>query len=223
MIEVIATTLEDALIIEECGGNRIELIMGFREQGLTPSLALIEKVTSRVKIPVNVMIRPHDKTFVLSKFDVEVMKRDIEIVKNTKANGIVIGAITDGGEIEKEVLLDLLKDKGSLEVTFHACFNYLNNLEKSLSTLDEMKIDNVLTKGGVANVEENMDILKSLVSQNTNVNILIGGGIDQENIMQIKEKTNNTHFHVGTAVRENNSQIEGVSRKKLLEFVKLVK
>ncbi|MEG2002019.1 MAG: copper homeostasis protein CutC, partial [Clostridia bacterium] len=90
-IEVIASTLDDAMKIEQCGGDRIELIMGFEEDGLTPSMALIELVTKRVKIPVNVMVRPHAKSFVLNKFDVEVMKREIEIVKNTDANGIVIG------------------------------------------------------------------------------------------------------------------------------------
>ncbi len=62
-IEFIATTIEDALIIEESGADRIELVSSLAEGGLTPSHALIEAVVNSVKIPVNVMVRPHSQSF----------------------------------------------------------------------------------------------------------------------------------------------------------------
>ena len=52
---------------------------------------MIEKVINSVNIPVNVMIRNHAKSFRYSGYDLEVMQKDIEIVKSLGANGVVIG------------------------------------------------------------------------------------------------------------------------------------
>jgi copper homeostasis protein len=56
MLEIIATTVEDAKRIEASGANRIELVSALTEGGLTPSYGLIKKVVESVTIPVNVMI-----------------------------------------------------------------------------------------------------------------------------------------------------------------------
>ena len=57
MIEIIATTIEDAIAAERGGADRIELISHFEVGGLTPSLELVGAVTDAVKIPVRVMLR----------------------------------------------------------------------------------------------------------------------------------------------------------------------
>lgn len=42
MIEIIASTLRDAMNIEKGGGDRIELVSALSEGGLTPSIGLIK-------------------------------------------------------------------------------------------------------------------------------------------------------------------------------------
>lgn len=74
-IEFIATTIEDALLIEKSGADRIELVSALAEGGLTPSHALIEAVVNSVKIPVNVMVRPHSQSFCYTQNDLEIMKK----------------------------------------------------------------------------------------------------------------------------------------------------
>ncbi|RXD24785.1 copper homeostasis protein CutC, partial [Acinetobacter baumannii] len=68
--------------IEECGADRIELVSALTEGGLTPSYAIIESVVKSVKIPVNVMVRHHAKSFNYSNEEVDLMIRDIEIIKS---------------------------------------------------------------------------------------------------------------------------------------------
>ena len=43
MIEVIATSVDDAIAIEKYGGMRIELSSALSEMGITPSYALIKR------------------------------------------------------------------------------------------------------------------------------------------------------------------------------------
>ncbi|MEG2116706.1 MAG: copper homeostasis protein CutC [Clostridia bacterium] len=222
-IEVIASTLDDAMKIEQCGGDRIELIMGFEEDGLTPSMALIELVTKRVKIPVNVMVRPHAKSFVLNKFDVEVMKREIEIVKNTDANGIVIGGITVDNEVDVKSMEYLLQDRGNLDVTFHACSNYLNDFLKSLKELERLNVTNILTKGGQSHIMNNLENLKKYVAESEKINILVGGNITFDNVEEVVKKTGAKQIHIGTAARIDNSRILGVDEKKLTKFIQRVR
>ena len=47
------------------GGDRVELVAALTEGGLAPSYALIENALKAVRIPVNVMIRPHAKSFLI--------------------------------------------------------------------------------------------------------------------------------------------------------------
>lgn len=222
IIEVIASTLDDALKIEDCGGDRIELIMGFEEDGLTPSMALVELVTNRVKIPVNVMVRPHAKSFILNSFDLQVMKREIEIISGTKANGIVLGGITQNNEVDDESMEFLLESRGNLDVTFHACFNFVNNFKTALRHLNNLKVTNVLTKGGQSHIMENIDALKDIISWSENVNVLVGGNVTYDNVENIIKSTNTKQIHIGTAGRIDNSRIFGVDEKKLTKFIKKV-
>ena len=52
LLEIIATTLSEAIDIEKYGGHRIELVTGVSDGGLTPSIALTKEVCESVSIPV---------------------------------------------------------------------------------------------------------------------------------------------------------------------------
>ena len=129
MLEIIAMTLEDAKTIEECGADRIELVSDLTEGGLTPNYAIIESVVKSVKIPVNVMVRHHAKSFNYSNEEVDLMIRDIEIIKSLGANGIVLGLLDGQNQIEEQQLKQLLNVCNGLEVTFHKAIDETNVLE----------------------------------------------------------------------------------------------
>ena len=166
MLEIIGMSVEDAKAIEYCGANRIELVSALTEGGLTPSFSMIEKVINSVDIPVNVMIRNHAKSFRYSGYDLEVMQKDIEIVKSLGANGVVLGLLDDNKKIDTDGLEKLLEAVSDIDVTFHKAIDETNVLE-SVNVLNKYdKITNILTAGGVKSILENTNDIKSMIKKN---------------------------------------------------------
>lgn len=221
MLEIIGMSVEDAKAIEYCGANRIELVSALTEGGLTPSFSMIEKVINSVNIPVNVMIRNHAKSFRYSGYDLEVMQKDIEIVKSLGANGVVLGLLDDNKKIDTDGLEKLLEAVSDIDVTFHKAIDETNVLE-SVNVLNKYdKITNILTAGGVKSILENTNDIKSMI-KNSKANILLGGGLNFDNIENIKKLTHATDFHFGTAVRINKSPFGEIDTNKLSQLVKFL-
>lgn len=61
-----------------------------------------------VRIPVYTMIRPRGGDFLYSDREVEVMKKDIELVRSHGADGLVLGALTEDGRVDAELCMELL-------------------------------------------------------------------------------------------------------------------
>ena len=223
MLEIIAMTLEDAKTTEECGADRIELVSALTEGGLTPSYAIIESVVKSVKIPVNVMVRHHAKSFNYSNEEVDLMIRDIEIIKSLGANGIVLGLLDGQNQIEEQQLKQLLNVCNGLEVTFHKAIDETNVLE-SVQTLSKYpQITNILTAGGLNHITKNGDVIKQMIAKSGHINVLLGGGLTLDNFNLIKTETGATDFHFGTAVRINKSPFGEIDKQELLRLVNLAK
>lgn len=142
MLEIIGMTLEDAKIIEYCGADRIELVSALTEGGLTPSFGMIESVIKNVKIPVNVMIRNHAKGFIYSDDEIDIMIRDIDIVRNLGANGVVLGVLDKNKNISELQLRRISESCKGIDVTFHKAIDETNIIGsvKTLSKYKEIKI-----------------------------------------------------------------------------------
>ena len=223
MLEIIAMNTEDALAIEYYGANRIELVSGLTECGLTPSYGLIEEVVKNTKIPVNVMIRPHANSFVYSNLDLNIMLKDIQIIKELGANGIVFGALNSNNTINEDMLKKIINASKGLDITFHKAFDE-TDIFKSINTLSKYnEITNILTSGGKENIIKNCDNLSSLINLSEKQNILVGGGLKLNNLEKIKNHTNATDFHFGTAVRKNNSPFEKIDGNKIKEILNIIK
>ncbi len=223
MLEIIATTMEDAIRIEKSGCSRIELVSALTEGGLTPSYALIKNVVQSVNIPVNVMIRPHAKAFVYTSEEIQLMKEDILVSKYLKANGVVLGVLNESNEICEESLSELLSVCDGIDVTFHRAIDELSDPVGGIKILRKYpQIVNVLTSGGKGNIEDNIKVIKDMISNAGHINILLGGGLNLQNISNIIKKTKAADYHFGTAVRENKSVFGDICLKKVNELIKIL-
>ncbi|MBU3179940.1 copper homeostasis protein CutC [Clostridium psychrophilum] len=206
MIEIIAATIEDARRIEESGADRIELVSALSEGGLTPSYSLIKRVVQNVKIPVNVMIRPHAKSFVYTNEEIELMVEDIIIAKELNVNGVVFGALNINNEICIPSLEKLLNVCDGIDVTFHKAIDELTDPVKGIEILAAYgQIKNTLTSGGIGNILENTSVIKNMVERSKHINIIAGGGLNFENIKEIIIKTKAPQYHFGTVIRNGKS------------------
>lgn len=215
MLEIIAMTKDDAIDIEKGGADRIELVSALTEGGLTPSYAIIEAVIQSVNIPVNVMVRHHAKSFVYSEDEINLMIRDIEIIKKLGANGVVFGCLNSHHQIATSQLERILESCQGLEVTFHKAIDETDVLESVKILSQYPQVTNILTAGGKNPIIENVALLKQMIQHSKHVNILLGGGLTLENVAQIKEETHAKDFHFGTAVRTGSSPFGEIDIDKI--------
>lgn len=222
MLEVIATCIDDAIKIEQNGGQRIELVSSLTEGGLTPSYALIKSVVEKVQIPVNAMIRPHAKSFIYSQDDINIMIEDIKIVKSLRADGIVLGLVDEKHNIDEENLEKLLALAGDLDVTFHRAIEETCDIVKSAEILTKYpQINRILTSGGKGKIMDNLDVIHRMVEATQGkITVMAGGGMTKEILKPVIEKTGTREVHFGTAVRTNGSCLGDISGEKLTELVK---
>ena len=222
ILEVIATTLSESLDIEKFGGDRIELVTGIAEGGLTPSLALIEEVCNTVKIPVYVMVRPHGKSFIYNEDDKRVILKDIEMISKTKASGIVFGALKENLEIDEDLLKQVILKKKHLKLTFHRAFDKSHNIYQSLEVLKNYDVERILTSGGKDKAIDALNDLRKInqLARNYGIKILVGSGINLSNIDKFLEFD---EVHIGSGVKFEQNNINEIDESLMNKVLTIIK
>ncbi len=204
MLEIITSTVEEAVAAEQAGADRIELVSALSEGGLTPSYGLIRQVVSTVEIPVHVLVRPHSKSFVYSKSDEETIITDIDLIRELGAAGIVVGSLTADGRVDEGFLGRIIKHKGELSLTFHRAIDSSRDILEAAEVLaDFPEVDRILTSGGQATALEGKETIARLIADYPDLIILPGSGITLENAEALLESTKASELHVGSAVLQD--------------------
>lgn len=221
-LEVVATNLRDVKDAEEFGADRIELITAITELGLTPSYGLIKEALQVATIPVNVIVRPHNRTFQMDEEDVQTMISDIEMIKKLGANGIVIGSLTADNQFDIEVLERLLEVSGDLDVTIHRAFDFADNQIETLKLLKEYdQVTTILTAGGDYNAPDVVDKINDLInlSENSHLEMMIGNGLKLDNLEEFLGEVNSIDYlHFGSGVRVNEDSINLLDKEKITKI-----
>lgn len=225
MLEIIATTVEDAVLIERGGAGRIELISALAEGGLTPSYGLMRQVIQTVSIPVNVMIRPHSQGYTYSEADIRCMIEDIKQAKSLGANGVVLGALDREGRIDRGRLNQLLNHCGGLAVTFHRAMDEAANIIAATRLVASAPIHRVLSSGGPGKAEANLPVLRNMqaILAEKGKQLLVGSGVHKGNCQAILRATRARELHVGTGVRQGASPRGPINLQAVRETVSACK
>lgn len=198
--EVCVGNYKEAILAMKKGADRIELCDNLLEGGTTPSYGTIKKAKENIKTPINVIIRPRGGDFIYSKEEKEIMIEDIKICNSLKVNGIVIGALNEQNEIDTDFIKEVLEINKTKEITFHMAFDEIEDKKKAIDILVSLKIDRILTKGGMDSAINNLDYIKELISYaKDRIIIMPGGGVNKENRDYVIKKTNSKELH-GTKV-----------------------
>ncbi|PFA64019.1 copper homeostasis protein CutC [Bacillus sp. AFS015802] len=218
-LEVIVLNEEDARVAEASGADRLELVSVIQEGGLTPSYQMIERVIEAVSVPVQVMLRPHSKSFSYGRTGLMEMMNQLETFHQIGVQGIVFGALTVDGELDQDALRKVVKAAGKQSVTFHRAIDASNDpvaLYKTLCRTD-LKIDRVLTSGGQESVSEGVGIIKKMqdVEAVSGPVIMPGSGLTLENIEGIHRTLHAKEYHFGSGVRMNGSYESGIDPVKV--------
>lgn len=146
-LEIAANALESALAAQAGGADRVELCENLGEGGCTPSYGTLTLARERLSIPLYVLIRPRGGDFVYSPAEWEAMRRDVALCVRLGCDGVVIGALTAGGEIDSEGCASLVAAAGPLGVTFHRAFDSVRDPRRALEQIIALGCERVLTSG----------------------------------------------------------------------------
>lgn len=171
---------------------------------LTPGIGMVWQVVQAVGIPVDVMVRPHSRSFVYGKADLQTMEAEVRAIAGSGAVGIVFGALNGNRTIDEAALERMLALASGLDVTFHRAFDELADQQAGLRTLMRYpQVSRVLTSGGPQPAPEAVPDIRELVETacGSSLCILAGHGLTLETIERFVAETGVTEVHFGSAVR----------------------
>ena len=222
MIEIIATTIEDAIAAEKGGADRIELISNFEVGGLTPSLEIVRAVLDAVKIPVRVMLRESEDFQVRDDHERQRLCALAASLSALPIDGIVCGFITND-VVDEELLQRIIAAAPQTKITFHRAFEELSKPQNVIRQLKQFSaVDCILTSGGKGNREQKIENYRlCLEAASPEIMILAGGGMTDEMMDILQKQAGSQDFHFGTFVREPKEFDGRVSEERVREIVKL--
>ena len=195
-LEVIGFDLASCLIAQNCGADRIELCANPHEGGTTPSYGMIAAARKHTSIQLFPIIRPRGGDFLYTAMEFDAMLADIEQCGQLGCDGVVIGMLSTQGYVDVDRCAELVRRAGSMEVTFHRAFDRVCDPTRSLEDVIGLGCTRILTSGLHPNVDQGMDMLKTLVQQaGDRIAIMPGSGVRSNNIVELATVTGATAFH----------------------------
>ena len=196
VLEVCVDSVESAVHAAAGGADRLELCAELAVGGVTPSLALYERVRERVSIPVHVLIRPRSGDFLYSEEEFAVLLRQAVLFRQAGAEALAVGCLTEEGQLHRERMGRLMECSGGCPVTLHRAFDMCADLEQALEEAKRLGIATILTSGGRATALEGAETLGQLAERAKAVDIMAGAGIGAKAIAQLRQRTGLTSFHM---------------------------
>ncbi|TIN77463.1 copper homeostasis protein CutC [Mesorhizobium sp.] len=214
LIEICVEGIDGLLAAQAAGADRIELCASLVEGGVTPSFGMVRAAVELATIPFHVIVRPRGGDFLYSDAEYRSMLADISALRELGVAGVVVGCLNADGTIDEKRMSELVQAAGHLNVTCHRAFDMTRDPTDALEALIRSKVSRVLTSGQRDTALEGVALLADLVRQAGKRIIILGcGGLDPNNIAEVRERTGLTEMHfaalkdVPSAMRYRNPRV----------------
>jgi copper homeostasis protein len=207
-LEICVESLDHALAAESGGADRIELCQNLSLGGVSPMAELLRAVRNQVRIPIHSMIRPRAGDFTYTESEFEMMKRDIDVARDLRLDGLVLGVLDSNGQVDRERTMALVELAQPLPVTFHRAFDQCPDLSAALEAVIASGPKRILTSGGAVNATAGLTNLASLMrSAADRIVIMPGGGVRADNVEQILRATGAREIHSSLGISDPQSRL----------------
>ena len=205
ILEVCVDSVESAVNAEAGGADRLELCGDLVVGGVTPSLALYERIREKVKIPIHVLLRPRFGDFLYSEEELEVLIRQANLFAKAGADNLVIGCLTPEGRLDIEAMKRIMDAADGTPINLHRAFDMCRDLLEALEDAKKLGIISILTSGGMASAKEGANVLEELKKNAGEIDIMAGAGMNAKNIKFMLDTTSISSFHMsGKKILESN-------------------
>ena len=229
LLEVCCGNLESVDAAVAGGARRIELCSALEVDGLTPPVEWIREVRKRYpSLILHVLVRSRAGDFVYTEEEVETMAAQVEEALEAGVDGIVIGCLTAGGDVDVPAMERLVQTVDSynlaaelmrsdlchaandshffpgpskrVSITFHRAFDVCKRPFDALEQIIALGCDRILTSGQGPTVVEGSDMLRELRKRAAGrIIILPGGGVTPRNAGRILAMTGCTEIHASAS------------------------
>jgi copper homeostasis protein len=198
LLEISVETVEAAAAAERGGADRIELCADLSVGGVTPSVELLLATRKKILLPIFSMVRPRGGDFVYTAEEFRSMKRDIDVARELRMDGVVLGILTADNQVDIARTRQLVDLARPLPTTFHRAFDECPDLEKALEDVILTGSACILSSGGAPTAAEGSATLRKLVQlAGDRIVILPGAGTNSVNIRKLARETHAREFHSG--------------------------
>ena len=191
ILEVCVDSLASARQAIAADADRLELCSALVVGGLTPYTALLQQIREESAVPIRCLIRCRPGDFLYTAEELELMRRQIQELRDAGASGFVIGCLTPEGTLDQEALKPLISTCGDCGITLHRCIDVSANPEQAYRDAMALGFDTVLTSGGAAAAVSGINILRRLISLRDEFHgpeVLIGSGVNASVITHFRRE-----------------------------------
>lgn len=205
-LEICCADFHSLLAAYEGGADRVELCCALSEGGLTPSHAFLE-LAAEVPIRKHILIRPRTGDFVYSKEEIRLMEHDIRFAHKAGADAIVVGALKNDGNVDKEAMRRLIDAADGLPITFHRAFDVCSCINSAVDAVVELGCASVLTSGMMPSAEEGERVLSMFQKiAGDRFEVIAAAGISPKNVERIIRNTGVRAVHASASMIVPNSK-----------------
>lgn len=195
LFEVCCGHLADVIICQQQKVQRIELNVGLSIGGLTPSYGLAVKAREVYDGKIVAMLRTRAGGFTYNEDELQVIAQDIKALM-PYVDGFVFGCLDDNQQIDVAMLKKVRQWTKGKELAFHRAFDLVSDYKVAIEQLIDCNVERVLTSGLAFDCQQGIDTLKEMqIIYGKRIEILAGGGIDENNVVSIATATDVEQFH----------------------------
>lgn len=202
-LEIIACSIEDAIEAARGGADRLEIARDMAQHGLTPPPDVVRAIAREVRLPLRVMVRERDDYRCDRAGELATLCDAARAFDVLGVDGLVLGFVTDDGEVDVAPLAAILAAAPRTRATFHRAFDALQDPVAGLRSLKRFaQIDRVLSGGGGGDWAARCARLGEWAAHaHPEIVMLPGGGVDADAVAFIAGTTRLVEAHVGSAAR----------------------
>jgi copper homeostasis protein len=173
------------------GADRIELCSALELGGCTPSLGFLRAaLEAAAGVPVFAMLRVRPGDFVVDGDDLASIVADAEAFRQAGAHGLVFGALTPDGDIDREALRVVQDAAAELPLTFHRAVDCCRDVVGAVDVLAEAGVPRVLTSGGAPTAPAGQQVVASMVQRAAGrLVVMAGSGVRGANVASLVAAT----------------------------------
>ena len=214
----------------EGGADCAELCEALEVGGVTPSYGTLARCKDI--IPTRVLIRCRPGNYIYNDDEIAIMCKDVKMVKDLGYEGVVIGALNQNGDLDVPAIKKMMAAGERMKFTFHRAIDACNNPLDAIETLISLGFNKVLTSGCKPTAYEGVDMIREMQTLfGDRINIMAGGGINENNVERIITATGvcNVHASLTSLVAsgvDNTGAIMAYkvsNLERIKEFVKIIK